>query len=78
MHDNDDPRGINPMPPIDSFMRAYRQLCQIDERDEPIDETVAQFAIRVVQRCDDAGLIETSLGCGEVVTAETLIEGRYL
>lgn len=88
MTDTNYPFGINPMPNIDSFMRAYGQLGQSDERDEPVDETVAEFAkrldwpvedtIRVAQRCHDARLIETSLGMGEVVTAETLIEGRYL
>jgi hypothetical protein len=82
------PFGINPMPPIGSFMRAYRQLCQGDARDEPIDETVTEFAnrlgwpvddtVRVAQRCHETGLIETSIGMGEVVTAATLIEGKYL
>lgn len=88
MTDGNHPFGINPMPNIDTFMRAYRQLCTNHARAEPIDETVAVFAkrldwpvedtIRVAQRCHDTRLIETSLGFGEVVTAETLIEGKYL
>lgn len=87
MTNNDYPFGINPLPNPDTFMRAYRRLCQSDELDQPIDETVAEFAkrldwpveatIRVAQRFHHARLIETSLGMGEVVTAETLIEGKY-
>lgn len=89
MNDYDYPFGVNPMPNIDTFMRAYGHLCQSGEREEPIDETIAEFAkrldwpvedtIRVAQRCHDALLIETSLGMGDrgVVTVDTLIEGKY-
>lgn len=69
-------------------MLAYRQLCQNQERDEPIDETIANFAkrlgwpvedtIRVAKCCHEARLIETSIDRGEVITAETLVEGKYL
>lgn len=89
MHANKIPGGVQPMMSdwVRRVLAGYDQLCQSDERDEPIEETVERFAARigwpvgstvtVVEWCWERDLLDIEGGMGEHITAATVIEGRY-
>ena len=83
------PGGVVPMPSttIRTYLAAYAELCTGKYRDEPIEATVEELAARlrwpvgatatVTQWCWERDLIDVTGGLGDVVTGETVVEGRY-